>query len=105
MAKNAKRIVETTTNRGEFNRAYKAHLEHQGNIHCGFCGYHRGENGEGKRYYDGYERANGNTKINYPNWKLVSKNRKQWMKKSIKFEYKESGYGNWKKTYITLKWE
>lgn len=78
-----KEIVKSTTNRGEFNRAYKMHLEHSGKIHCSRCGYHRGEN-ENNNYYGGYKKTNGQWSITYPNWKLVSKKPKQWMKKPIK---------------------
>ena len=73
-----KKIVENTTNSSEFNRAYKRYLEHRPNgIHCSYCKYHRNENRTTK-YYGGIN------EIRYPNWKLVSKNRKQWMKKPVK---------------------
>ena len=79
-----KNIVEKTTNRGEFNRAYKKHLEGNGKIHCSYCGYHESENSEKKWYggyvYDDMEICRGKrkgTNTRYPNWKLVSKNRKQ----------------------------
>ena len=74
----AKNLVKTTTNRGEFNRAYKMHLEQTGKIHCSYCKYHRGENDKRKWYGSFNEKI-----IRKPNWKLVSKNRKQWMKKII----------------------
>jgi len=74
----AKKISKTTTSRSEFNRAYKA--------------YHRGENDE-RKCYNIDTRANGQIKAKYPNWKLVSKNRKQWMEKSmIKEEKYYGGY-------------
>jgi len=100
-----KNIVDNTTSRGEFNRAYKGYLEGKGKISCTYCRYHRNENGKGLGCYGGYEKSNGTMHIKYPNWKLVSKNRKQWMPKSMKVEHKESGYGKWKRKYITLKWE
>lgn len=76
----AKKIVDNTTNRSEFNRAYKSYLEHGKNgIHCSYCKYHRGENRTNKRY-GGFIDEN----MRYPNWKLVSKNSKQWMKKQTK---------------------
>jgi hypothetical protein len=78
-----KKVLDNTTNRGEFNRAYKMHLEQKGKIHCSRCGYHRGENCR-KKYYGGYHRYGGHLKMTYPNWKLVSKNYKQWMEKPIK---------------------
>jgi len=78
----SKKIKDTTTNRGEFNRAYKHYLEKKGKIHCSWCPYHRHENiGAGRKYYGGYTRTNGHLSVTYPNWKLVSKNPKQWMEK------------------------
>lgn len=79
----AKKISDETTNRGEFNRAYKRALEHTAKIHCDRCRYHRGENYSGK-YYGGRLKTNGHLEMRFPNWKLVSKNPKQWMKKPIK---------------------
>lgn len=74
----SKTIKGTTTNRGEFNRAYKYYLEQKGRIRCSYCGYHRGENTTNNFYC-------GNDKhTKYPNWKLVSKNSRQWMEKSTK---------------------
>ena len=93
-----KKIVDSTTNRGEFNRAYKRYLEHiVDGIGCSYCKYHRGENTTTK-WYGGYI----DEKIRHPSWKLVGKNKKQWMNKPIKIE---SDYINWRKTeYITIKW-
>jgi hypothetical protein len=75
-----KEILGKTTNRGEFNRIYKRYLEHVGKIRCSRCGYHRGENCTWDCFgtYDSIEN------LKHPNWKLVSKNRKQWMKKTVK---------------------
>ena len=102
-------VVKTTTNRGEFNRAYKRHLEHQGEIRCSYCGYNRGENDKRKWYggfhYDDMEVCCGKRKgphTRYPNWKLVSKNRKQWMRKPTKYEVKTSRFGN--RSYIDITW-
>ena len=75
-----KKIVQSSTNRGEFNRAYKDYLETTGKIHCAYCRYNRGENYKGNHYCGRGE------KIKYPNWKLTSKNPKQWMGKSITIE-------------------
>ena len=104
-----KNVVETTTNRGEFNRAYKTYLERTGKIHCSYCGYHRNENKTSKWYggivYDDMETCCGKrkgTNTRFPNWKLVSKNRKQWMKKPIKMEY-DVGWRN-NRTYVEIKW-
>jgi len=96
----AKKIVDISTNRGEFNRAYKHYLEKTGKISCSYCPYHRHENGKGRGYYGGYERFNGTMHIVYPNWKLVSKNRKQWMENSMKVETKTIRG----KEYIDIKW-
>lgn len=71
-----KEIVEKTTNRTVFNRAYKEQLAITGKIYCSFCKYHHGENFDGD-IFGGYK------SITYPNWKLVSKNRKQYMEKRI----------------------
>jgi hypothetical protein len=97
-----KNIVDNTTNRGEFNRAYKRYLEGKGKISCTYCRYHRNENGKGRGYYGGYERTNGHVKIIYPNWKLVSSNRKQWMKKSMKVVEKTVRWSGAK--YIDITW-
>jgi len=104
-----KNIVDTSTNRGEFNRAYKAHLEKTGKIHCGYCGYHSNENRTTKWYggfvYDDMETCRGKrkgTNTRFPNWKLVSRNRKQWMGKPIKIKY-DFGWRN-NRTYIDITW-
>ncbi|MDA3780690.1 MAG: hypothetical protein PF487_10795 [Bacteroidales bacterium] len=98
----AKKIVESTTNRREFNRAYKNYLAHKKNgIHCSYCKYHRGEN-KTTKWYGGFT-DDDKEKISYPNWKLVSKNRKQWMKKEIKLsEEKLTRISN--KKYIDITW-
>ena len=94
-----KEISETTTNRGEFNRAYKDYLAHKSNgISCSYCKYHRNENGAGRGYYG----SCGGHGIKYPNWKLVSKNRKQWMKKPIKIITVIRIEHN--RTYTTINW-
>jgi len=80
-----KKIVDNTTSRSDFNRAYKRYLESKGKIHCSYCGYHSGENYGKKNSYGGYAKPlKRYDKIKYPNWKLVSKNRKQWEKKPLK---------------------
>ena len=72
-------VLKSTTNRSEFNRAYKMYLERNGKIRCTYCKYHENENRTNK-YYGGYKLNKG---VRYPNWKLVSKNSKQWMKKRL----------------------
>ena len=78
-----KNLVKTTDSRSEFNRAYKRYLEHTGKIRCDRCGYHRGEN-RTTDYYGTRRFSFKDDDIKYPNWKLVSKNKKQWMKKPMK---------------------
>jgi len=72
-----RKIVKNTTNRGEFNRAYKEYLVSKSKIRCALCKYHDNENYEGN-YYGGFKY------LKYPNWKLVNKNHKQWEGKSLK---------------------
>ncbi|KAA2238676.1 hypothetical protein F0L74_20880 [Chitinophaga agrisoli] len=100
-----KRIEElrTTTN----SRVYKCTygLIHKG---CPFCAWHPDfyhnwcENDDGwKTYAFEEEAATGrrlvqsgalNSRHRFPSWKLVSKNRKQWMKKPLKhMRYKNNG--------------
>ena len=103
-----KRIVQSTTNRGEFNRAYKNLLERKGEISCSYCGYNRGENYKGNHYCGRGE------EIKYPNWKLVSKNPKQWMEKHLEIKTEKLRYpyrtidplGSIKeyKTYTSISW-
>ena len=103
-----KKISKSTTNRGEFNRAYKQYLERKGRIHCAYCRYHRGENNYksyGGHVYDDMETCSGKikgTNTRYPNWKLVSKNRKQWMPKPTKFKLRY--YGGYTRKFIDIKW-
>jgi len=97
----SKNLVEKTTNRKVFNRAYKAHLEHRGKIGCSYCRYHRGENDSNKWYGGLIDEISGKYHIRYPNWKLVSKNRKQWMKKPIRIVEETSNFN--KRTYVEIK--
>lgn len=97
-----KQIVKTTTNRGEFNRAYKTHLEQKGKIHCSRCPYHRCENINHNWYGGHYDESKSKYKIRYPNWKLVSKQPKQWMKKPIVITEEVSKYDS-KHTYVEIK--
>lgn len=77
--KKSKKILQETSNRKEYNRARKDYLSKVGKINCPHCPYHRVENYTGRGYH-------GSKRAPYPNWKLVSKNRKQWQKKPIKKE-------------------
>jgi hypothetical protein len=92
-----KKISKTTTNRGVFNRAYKEYLERKSRIHCSRCGYHKGENYTGN-YYGSYDVG----RITHPNWKLVSKNSKQWMEKPIKKKIRY--YGGYQRTRVDITW-
>ena len=97
-----KKIVDNTTNRGEFNRAYKGYLEHKKNgIHCSYCKYHRNEN-KTTKWYGGFINDE-KEKVRYPNWKLVSKNRKQWMKKEM-IVSKEKLTRFSKRFYVDITW-
>jgi len=102
-------LLKSTTSRKLFNRAYKLHLEQRGKIHCSLCGYNRGENDERKWYgYYDYDdmnicRGKKGTHTRYPNWKLVSKNRKQWMKKPIRIVEDKHHYVSSKVVYVKFK--
>lgn len=87
-------VEKNTSNRGEFNRVYKLQLEKKGKIRCSYCKYNRGENKTSNNYggFDG--------KVKYPSWKLVSKNRKQWMKKPIKVRREKLKWSKRMYTYI-----
>lgn len=87
-----KQIMDITTNRYVYNRTRKVYLESVGKLRCSWCPYHKNENYDGKFY--------GTCKedIKYPSWKLVSKNRKQWMKKPIKMvtrQYRNKSLGDY----------
>lgn len=89
-----KKLMDTTGSRYEYNRLRKEYLTNR-EISCNWCGYHSGENYKGK-WYGGYKNSN----ITYPSWKLVSKNKKQWMKKPLKFKERLSRWNN--KTRIDI---
>jgi len=92
------RVLEKeTTNRYVFNKVYKINLERNGKIRCSYCPYHKGEN-KTTEWYGGFE---GET-IRYPNWKLVSKNRKQWMKKPT--EIKKENHRWSKRICVDITW-
>jgi len=98
-----KKIVDNTTNRGEFNRAYKQYLERTGNIRCSYCRYHTNDNGKNRGYYGGFsEKRTRHETIRYPNWKLVSRNRKQWGDKQLVFTTTKQRFGY--RDYIDITW-
>ncbi len=83
---------KTTTNSSVYKKLYKEH--HAG---CSFCRwhpnfYHFSENDVWESYYLNENKSTSNK----PNWKLVSKNKKQWMKKPLKVI---STYNNWKQDF------
>lgn len=96
-----KTIMDTTVNRSVYNKSRKIYLDNIGEIKCAICPYHKKENGDSKfygiksswdlKYLSSNIRFIPNIKdesriigVRFPNWKLVSKNRKQWMKKPMK---------------------
>jgi len=112
-----KKILEKTRNRGEFNRVYKKHLESSGKIRCAHCKYHDGENFNCD-VYGGLVDAglvvnveteeelihNVSTKIKHPNWKLVSKNKKQWMDTNKSYYFNKLNYRYDNRIFIKIKW-
>ncbi|QHS60914.1 hypothetical protein [Chitinophaga agri] len=86
-----KHILKTTTHRGTYNRA-NINLYAQ----CNWCGWHGNfwsncpEQGAKRMYYFGsMEETPDRSKFrNIYNWKLVSKNKKQWMKKKLLKRYR-----------------
>lgn len=92
----AKKIMDETTNRYEYNRARKFYLDHVGEIHCSFCRYHLGDNLD----HNEYGTYGGKGGMKYPNWKLVSKNKKQWMVKPVKYVTRK----RWTWEYTKIVW-
>jgi hypothetical protein len=72
-------VVKSTKNRSEFNKSYKKFLQRTGKIKCSFCPYHSNDNRDNVDYT-----YVSDSKIKFPNWKLISKNPKQWMVKTLK---------------------
>ena len=90
----AKSIMDTTSNRSVYNKARKDYLEQKDCIQCSICCYHRGEN-DTRKYYGTVRSWYGGKKVRYPNWKLATKNRKQWMNKPFSYKIIEKyDYGN-----------
>ncbi len=103
MRKNRNRPCEElagTTNRNLFNKLRKRILAQRRAIRCSYCRYNRGENDKNNWYgtrFSWAKMAHGETK--YPNWKLVSKKRKQWMPGTYQIEERKGMY----RTYIKIK--
>jgi hypothetical protein len=96
-----KTIMDTTINRSVYNKSRKIYLDNTGKIKCTICPYHKCENGNYKFYGSQADWYWNSPKIGdclkiarvrYPNWKLVSRNRKQWMKKPLKVKRKNYKY-------------
>lgn len=78
-----KNIMDTTDNRSVYNKSRKEYLERKGLIHCSWCAYHHGDNATNKMYGSIASFRGNEVRVTYPNWKLVTKNEKQWMVKPI----------------------
>ena len=100
-SKSNKNDYDWTTNRNYYNKLRKHYLEGVGEIRCSWCGYNKGENSN-HEWYGGFDSID-NVKI--PNWKLVSKKRKQWMKKPKNYKIVEKGHP-WRSNHIyyEVKW-
>lgn len=84
-----KKEYDSTLNRSVYNKLRKIKLEHTGLLNCSYCPYHKYENYTCKWYggFIDYKDMTKRTK-RFPNWKLVSKNKKQWMTKKTRIEVK-----------------
>lgn len=88
----------TTTNSSVYRKLYK-----EKNASCSYCKWH-GPSSENGRWDCYFKNAwKGKKKAKYPNWKLVSKNKKQWMKKTLIFEESNNQYSQWD-YWIEIKW-
>ena len=97
----------TTTDRSTYNKLHKEHLEAIGEIRCTRCTYHGGENETNKWYGSTFTWRNNYQEprtTRHPNWKLVSKNKKQWMKKNLKKTIKKSRRSDIDFYYIKISW-
>ena len=99
MTNYSKKDYDWTINRPYYNKLRKRQLEHVGDIRCSFCGYHRGENSKFK-YYS----INADGEGKHPSWKLVTKNRKQWMEKPYHLEEDfDLEWSSWEGNTIPIK--
>ena len=96
MSTKYKKLAKETDNRSVYNKAIKIVRDHNREIHCSYCKYHRGENTSTRYYaYTEYEvdDMRANTYYNRrPSWKLATKNRKQWMNKDYEVRREYSRY-------------
>lgn len=72
-----------TTNSSVFRKLHKHH-----HASCSYCKWHGScsENDSWDWYYISTKKAK------FPSWKLVSKNKKQWMNKPLKFKKLRKGW-------------
>jgi len=94
--------MDTTSNSSVYNKARKKYLEHSGKIKCSICGYHRGENDE-RKYYGTVRPWYGGKKVRYPNYKLATKNKKQWMHPKYKIIVKSDYNCDFDYNYVDIK--
>lgn len=96
-----------TDNRAVYNKVRKRILDKGGLIHCSRCPYHGSENDTNKYYVlyedDKIKACQYNWRTRRPNWKLVSKNRKQWMDKGLKYE-KNKSFGRAERNDYSITW-
>jgi hypothetical protein len=99
-----------TNNRYVYNRIRKQQLEKTGKIRCAWCSYNGGENSTKKWYGSKFNIDKFNAgfeelieDVRWPSWKLVSKNKKQWMNKGINIIEKERRYLRGPQKYIEIK--
>ncbi len=88
----------TTINSSVYNKLHKIY-----NARCSYCKWHgpSTENWQWESYYK--NKYKGKEKAKYPNWKLVSKNKKQWMEKTLIFIDETNPYSVWE-YWIDIKW-
>ena len=98
--KNKRKDYNWTNNRNYYNKLRKYYLEVDGDIRCSYCKYNKGENSN-MIGYGGFEED-----LKYPNWKMVSKNKKQWMKKPKSYKITETIVNKWRNpgTFYEIFW-
>lgn len=99
--KSVENEYEWTTNRKLYNQHRKRRLEHD-KIKCARCPYNRVENWKGK-HYGGTVLEGDESDITYPSWKLSTKNRKQWERKTYKIFKTESRMRGF--VHVDIRWK
>lgn len=90
--KNFETLLESTSD----SKIYKR-LRKEQTCSCSYCDFHYNENFREKHY----STCKSIEHLNYPSWKLVSKNKKQYMdKKTEVFEDTKRTF-----TYYTVEWK